>query len=63
LEYLIDLILSRSSEEGALAECDLEQVVGGAMSTFRFMMGKVYDWLGGGSGGDSGDGGGGGIRG
>ena len=57
------LASSRSSEEGALAEPDLEQVVGGRIGFIARTLGVWYSWLGAGGGGDGDGGSGGGIRG
>ena len=49
------IIASASPSNEQFDDRELEQVVGG-MSTFRYVVGSIYNWLGAGGGGDSGGG-------
>jgi len=59
---VVSILDSPAPPNEQLDDRELAQVVGG-MSTFRYVVGSIYSWLGGSGGGDSGGGGTVGVRG
>jgi len=59
---VVSILDSPAPPNEQLDDRELAQVVGG-MSTFRYVVGSIYSWLGAGGGGDSGGGGTVGVRG